>query len=167
MSSRPSDSDLRRVINYTWQWGVTEHRSVNAVERIPLDDILIETSSASRLEFYIDRLKKGRRIQPIEVSRIRVGARVFYDVGDGNHRVAAARLAGRKTIKAMIHDELTADGAALVADTTRQFASIPGLWRKVEGKPETYLLRVWKQELTESQWSALLWLVDLAQGKSE
>lgn len=157
MTTRPDEKDLNRVINFLWDLTLDEGRWVRGggVTHISPYHVLIEPFSRDRLDDCL-ALARKRQPPPIDCQRIDVGPWTFYTVNDGQHRTLAARRLGKQSIPAMV-------GASIVVDTTVFVVHRDSVWRKLPDKPGTLSLVVWKKDLTDTQWAALLWLIE--QGK--
>ncbi len=80
--------------------------SINAVEMIPPDRVLAWPWSEVRLSEARQRLVRCEPVDPIEVTRYRIGKQVWYSPIDGNHRAWAAREAGLTHVDAYIRGEV-------------------------------------------------------------
>ena len=83
------------------KWISFQHRKRPSM--ISVDRVLSNTWSQGRYNYYMrTRLAEYK---PINVTRIRLDARTFYLINDGNHRNEAAKTLGHKRIKAIITGE--------------------------------------------------------------
>ena len=164
--SRPSEKDLIRVINYLWAsddiGAATKAGRFRLIggkaKSVNVGECLIAPHSRGRLAEAIRLTKAGKQMPPINCERVIVGPHVFYNVSDGNHRVAACRELDKLTVPALVASQIVVDAGPL---SIFDFSSGPALWRMVvaPNQPTYFRLVVWLGDLSESEGEALKWLL--------
>lgn len=79
---------------------------------IAISACLAEAWRPDRLARCAALLAEGSEAPPVSAIAYRLGKSLFFDLSDGNHRVIAARHAGRKTIRAAVGGLYILDPAA-------------------------------------------------------
>jgi ParB-like chromosome segregation protein Spo0J len=97
---------------FRWPFGVNEDDGVEFWDKdettAPIRDVPIDRMSATQRELDMDKVHRiasnwdDIKAPPIVAQLPGPDGRPIYPIGDGHHRVAAALLLGKKTIKAQV-----------------------------------------------------------------
>lgn len=76
---------------------------IDKVRAVPVSHVLAEPWSQQRLKRALSLLSEGQKAPPIFVTGFRLlNGPVLYSVGDGLHRTCAARMVGKRTVRALV-----------------------------------------------------------------
>lgn len=105
MTATLPDPILYSVIPLLLDFTTAECQVVDQIRSILIREVVAQAWNPARLEDCQRRLAAGQVAPPIEAEEYFVGNDRYYLLTDGNHRTIARRIAGKRTIRAIIKGE--------------------------------------------------------------
>jgi hypothetical protein len=114
---------------------------------VPIEKIKFNKWNQGRYDFYIDAFQKGKAAEPVRLGKSMDGGG-WYEVGDGNHRVAASLEMGYTHVPALVSREVEGKPRGVPPKD---------LYEEVFGRELNLVLIAVRSKIPSNSWLYLEW----------